>query len=116
MATLPVVDFGGFSSPSSTSDQRRAVAHQIDQACRSFGFFYLSNHGIPQSLLDDIRKLALDFFRNASAEEKQRIAIKPPAEGGDNARGYMKVTDAERGSHEVWEAAIWMMLSDPVGC
>ncbi|TKA80917.1 hypothetical protein B0A55_01659 [Friedmanniomyces simplex] len=96
MAALPVIEFGPFLSPSSTAEQRRGVALELDQACRNTGFFYLKGHGVPQELLDGVRKNAIDFFRTASEDEKQRLALKP----GDQARGYSKHVDPEKGSHE----------------
>jgi isopenicillin N synthase-like dioxygenase len=101
MAELPIIDFGPFLSPESPREARRASAEDIDRACRTSGFFYLRNHGVPQDMLNGIREVARSFFENVTAEEKQYIAVKRPNEGGDNARGYLKVTDTEKGSHEV---------------
>lgn len=101
MAKFPVVDFSPFLLPQSTVEEKTAVAAEIDQACRQSGFFYLKKHGVPQSLVDGIQNVAREFFETATEEEKQRIALKCHDEGGDNARGYLRVTDAEKGSHEV---------------
>ncbi|KAK5685394.1 hypothetical protein LTS10_003472 [Elasticomyces elasticus] len=96
MASFPVIDFAPFSSPTSTSLERHAVALKLDEACRNSGFFYLKGHGVPQDMLDSVRSRAIDFFRTASDGEKQSLALKP----GDNARGYVKHADPDKGSHE----------------
>ncbi|KAK5703439.1 hypothetical protein LTR17_022123 [Elasticomyces elasticus] len=47
-------------------------------------------------MLDSIRSRAIDFFRTASDGEKQLLGLKL----GDNARGYVKHSDPDKGSHE----------------
>ena len=39
--TIPVVDFHGDDVP-----------REIHKACRETGFFYVANHGVPQSVID----------------------------------------------------------------
>ncbi|KAK0968850.1 hypothetical protein LTR91_016576 [Friedmanniomyces endolithicus] len=96
METLPIIDFSPFLLPTSTPQERRDVAVELDQACRNAGFFYLKGHGVPRDLLDNIRQDAIDFFKTTSEEDKQRLALK----SDDKARGYSKHVDAEKGSHE----------------
>ncbi|TKA43992.1 hypothetical protein B0A54_04756 [Friedmanniomyces endolithicus] len=96
METLPIIDFAPFLLPTSTPQERRVVAVELDQACRNAGFFYLEGHGVPQDLLDNIRQHAIDFFKTASEEDKQCLALR----SDDKARGYSKHVDAEKGSHE----------------
>src|SRR5262249_2188898 len=43
-------------------DERGRVAAAIDGACREIGFFAISGHGVPHRLVDDLRRLAHDFF------------------------------------------------------
>ncbi|KAK0284693.1 hypothetical protein LTR91_011080 [Friedmanniomyces endolithicus] len=96
MATFPVIDLAPFLSPTSTRKERRAVALELDQACRNAGFFYLKGHGVPQDLLDNVRQHAIDFFETTSEDDKQRLALR----SDDKARGYSRHVDAEKGSHE----------------
>jgi len=49
--TIPVVDFLGNDVP-----------REIHQACRETGFFYVANHGVPQSLIDAQFSEARRFF------------------------------------------------------
>ncbi|KIW15207.1 hypothetical protein PV08_05252 [Exophiala spinifera] len=99
-ASLPIVDFGAFIDPASSSEERKKVALDIDRACREVGFFYLKNHGIPMSLVGDMLTKSRNFFETATPEEKERLAIRKIAEGGDNARGFLKINNPTKGSHE----------------
>jgi isopenicillin N synthase-like dioxygenase len=49
--SIPVIDLSG----SFTNDPaaRKQVAWDIHRACRDSGFFYVSNHRVPQQLIDD---------------------------------------------------------------
>lgn len=100
-AALPIVDFGPFLDSKSTPEDKTSAAQQIDKACREVGFFYLKNHGVPSDLVEDLLSQAREFFETATPEQKAAVANRTSANGGDNARGYMKVVNAEKGSHEV---------------
>ncbi|KAK1807576.1 hypothetical protein LTR12_018079 [Friedmanniomyces endolithicus] len=100
METLPIIDFAPFLLPTSTPQERRVVAVELDQACRNAGFFYLEGHGVPQDLLDNIRQHAIDFFKTSSEEDKQRLALR----SDDKARGYSRHVDPQKGSHEALDS------------
>ncbi|MFZ2100434.1 MAG: 2-oxoglutarate and iron-dependent oxygenase domain-containing protein [Oricola sp.] len=81
-AAIPVIDLkpllmGG-------EEGRRAVAAQIGAACRGIGFFYVTGHGVPEELSDDVFEVAARFF--AGSEEEKRKALYS-AESGN--RGYI---------------------------
>ena len=40
----------------------RALAAQLDAACRQVGFFYIVGHGVPQAALDGYLGLSARFF------------------------------------------------------
>ncbi len=68
-SNLPVIDIG----PSFTDDHaaREVVANEIKAACRDTGFFYISNHGVDQSLIDGAFAEANRFFdQSGSWKEK----------------------------------------------
>lgn len=69
-ATLPVIDISGLSS-SSLAD-RKAVGAKLRAACLDKGFFYISNHGVPEDLVADVFAEAAAFFA-LSAEQKARV-------------------------------------------
>ncbi|TPX60180.1 hypothetical protein SpCBS45565_g07583 [Spizellomyces sp. 'palustris'] len=64
--TVPTIDFGSFNSV--TGDGAKHVADQIVKAALDTGFFYLSNHGVPQKDIDDMFELVTKrFFAKGSA-------------------------------------------------
>lgn len=60
-AEIPIIDAAGILSPSYAD--RLAAAQQIHAAATNTGFFYLTNHGIPNAVTDDAYHACLDFFR-----------------------------------------------------
>ncbi|GAB2282639.1 hypothetical protein Dimus_017177, partial [Dionaea muscipula] len=62
------------------------VVKQLDQACREAGFFYVKGHGIPDSLMHEVRSITHKFFE-LPLEEK--LKIKLSADTG--YRGYQEV-------------------------
>jgi isopenicillin N synthase-like dioxygenase len=82
--TLPVIDFQPFLQGKPAA--RSSVVQAIDHASRELGFFYLTNHGIPQSLIDRAFDCAQQFFALPLAR-KREIAI----ERSTCHRGYFSV-------------------------
>lgn len=79
--TIPVIDLG----PSFTDDAalKKAVAWEIHKTARDTGFFYITNHGVPQSMMDGQLDLARQFF-SLPVEEK----LKVDASKSSCTRGY----------------------------
>ncbi|KID90491.1 2OG-Fe(II) oxygenase [Metarhizium guizhouense ARSEF 977] len=71
---IPVIDISRVFSPS--IDDRRAVAREIGDAAANIGFFYISNHGVPDAVITGAYKTALAFFRQ-DLETKLRAKIAP---------------------------------------
>ncbi len=98
---LPIIDFTPFLDPSSSLETKKKTALQIDKACREVGFFYITNKGLPRTLLENMLRNARLFFGNASEEEKQAIRVKKAGDGvGDSARGW-KQRSGRKAVHEV---------------
>lgn len=77
---IPLIDFGPFRSGDAAA--RRQVALKIGEACRNIGFFYVTNHGIPEALIQRTLGEAKRFFA-LPAERKAEIAIeKSPCHRG----------------------------------
>ncbi len=70
---LPIIDV---TSP--------AAPDEIDGACREFGFFAISNHGVDDGLREAVLRTAIDFFRRSDVE-KERVCL---ANGGSAWRGW----------------------------
>ncbi len=83
MRELPVIDITPLLSRVDP-DARRAVADHIGAACRAHGFFYVSGHGIDDTLVKAMQSASRDFFARP-LEEKLRI---PMTLGGRAWRGY----------------------------
>jgi isopenicillin N synthase-like dioxygenase len=85
-AVLPVIDVGPLVGGG--PDAARAdVAGQIQAACRERGFFYVTGHGVPAGLLDELAAASAEFFGLPSAD-KLEIAME---RGGRAWRGFFPV-------------------------
>src|SRR5215475_5760852 len=60
-AVLPVIDVGPLVGRSPAA-ARAGVAGQIQAACRERGFFYVTGHGVPAGLLDQLADASAEFF------------------------------------------------------
>ncbi|TGZ79551.1 Clavaminate synthase-like protein [Ascodesmis nigricans] len=89
--SLPILDLSAFTSPSSTTDSKRAAASALSAACRDHGFFYLRHTLGP--LEQRALALAREFFLTSSPSTKSRISRLNPGDGGDGARGYQKLNE-----------------------
>jgi len=59
IGTLPVLDFSAYGK---NRENDRAFLDQLAYAAREVGFFYLTGHGISQSLIDDVLGASRRFF------------------------------------------------------
>ncbi|KAI3983785.1 hypothetical protein MKX01_005402 [Papaver californicum] len=65
--TLPVIDFSLLTSGS--ADQRSQIIEDLRNACLHWGFFMVTNHGVPESLKEELINSCMNFF-DLSPEEK----------------------------------------------
>jgi isopenicillin N synthase-like dioxygenase len=109
-SSIPVIDM----APLRGSDDRAtvAVAQSLLAAARHVGFFYVRNHTVPQSLIEQVYALSHRFFA-LPIEQKQRVRI--------NAlhRGFLAVGAArmyKEARVDLKESFIWgpeLDLDDP---
>jgi len=78
---IPVIDFTNVSNPDPVV--RRALANQIRDACINVGFFYIKNHGIPESIVSSEFNAAKQFF-DLPENSKQELDIHKSS----NFKGY----------------------------
>ena len=66
---IPVIDIDGLI----LGDRRDelTVAEALDDACRNVGFFYVKNHGIPQTVIDGARAAMQDFLNDYDSGKSQ---------------------------------------------
>lgn len=88
---------------SGTPAERQAFLTQLDKACSSSGFFYLSNHGIPENLLTAVLSASNQFF-DLDKAEKNALHIKQSA----HFRGY-----SEMKNERDWREQIHFSLELP---
>ena len=81
--TLPVVDV----APLVTGGDPTGAAAAIGAACRRYGFFYVSGHGVPDELVARLDAASRAFFA-LPVPAKQEIAM---VRGGRAWRGYFPV-------------------------
>ncbi|KIW25977.1 uncharacterized protein PV07_09110 [Cladophialophora immunda] len=68
--SLPVIDIGDIDHPD--RERRRSVAREICNAAANVGFFYVSNHGVPERVIKSIFSESRRFFNELSLEEKMQ--------------------------------------------
>lgn len=61
------------------------VVKRIHEACRDVGFFYISGHGVPQKITDDVMEAARLFFE-MPFEKKIALSIR----NSKAYRGYIQ--------------------------
>ena len=80
-SAIPLIDISPFLHGGDAD--RRAVARAVDAACADMGFLLVSGHGIPSSLVDDMRRVSTSFFERP-LEDKLRYRMPP-----DRYRGFI---------------------------
>jgi isopenicillin N synthase-like dioxygenase len=82
--SVPVIDIAPFRTGGLA--EKKAIAEQVDRACRDIGFLIIKGHGVPQPLIKKMRDVSHVFF-DLPIEEKKRFAR--PAM--DVLRGYIGI-------------------------
>ncbi|PBP16133.1 flavonol synthase/flavanone 3-hydroxylase [Diplocarpon rosae] len=110
--SIPVIDLT--LSYSSSVSERQAIAEKINEACTSVGFFFLTGHGIPDGVCNDVLHLAKRFFHELPQESREAIHVNAYFRGYEPA-AFSSANDLE--SKETKEAFNWGYESglDPTG-
>ncbi len=87
MAHVPLIDIAPFRGGG--AGERRRVAEAVDRACRDVGFFSITGHGIPETLIEDTRAAFRAFF-DQPAQYKERYAKSTET----NSAGYVGIGEA----------------------
>lgn len=80
--TIPIIDLSPLLA--GTDEGTRAVAEAVGEACRGIGFFYVTGHGVPARLRQEVFDAAATFF--AAPEAVKRTALYSRESGN---RGYI---------------------------
>ena len=89
-SSLPIIDIGPLFG--SNDELKRRVAGEIGEAAREIGFFYIKNHTIEPSMIDEAYAQAERFFELSLSEKLAYYIGNSP-----NHRGY--VPQSERGTY-----------------
>jgi isopenicillin N synthase-like dioxygenase len=81
VSIVPVIDISAWSGGSERT--RRAIAAELDDACRRIGFFQIVGHGVPDTVRARLIEMT-DAFFDLPLDEKQRYLPPDPAVN----RGY----------------------------
>jgi isopenicillin N synthase-like dioxygenase len=112
--SIPIIDLT--KSFSSSFIDRQEVARQINEACTTVGFFYITGHGIPEDICNNILNLAHRFFHELPQSSKEAIHMKH----SNHFRGYEPASSSsvnDFATKETKEAFNWGYESglDPTG-
>ncbi|XP_010272964.1 PREDICTED: protein DMR6-LIKE OXYGENASE 2-like isoform X2 [Nelumbo nucifera] len=70
---IPTIDFSLLKS--GTPEQRSSTIRDLGKACQEWGFFMVVNHGVPETLREEMLRGCQSFF-DLTEEEKQEYAGK----------------------------------------
>uniref|UniRef100_A0A7N0TRM5 Fe2OG dioxygenase domain-containing protein n=2 Tax=Kalanchoe fedtschenkoi TaxID=63787 RepID=A0A7N0TRM5_KALFE len=57
-SSIPLIDLAALHGP-----HRSNILRHIDLACRTHGFFQVKNHGVPVRVMENMMRIAREFFR-----------------------------------------------------
>ncbi|MCL7033546.1 hypothetical protein MKW94_023179 [Papaver nudicaule] len=108
----PVIDFGGVAWMNKNDAGYEEIVNEIRHASETWGFFQLINHGIPESVMDEMMK-GVKRFHEQDAKVKKPMYSRDPNESMvyfDNHSHFHKARFAE------WkDSLVCRMLSpDPI--
>lgn len=89
-AIPPVIDLFEFDA-----GRRDSVQESIGGACREWGAFHVTNHGIPASLLDDVRTVGLTFFKDCPLPDKLKYSCDPSSFASQGYGSRMLLPDED---------------------
>ena len=90
---VPTIDFRPYRF--GEREAREAVARRIGEACREYGFFYLTGHGVAREAIDNGFRAARDLF---ALPLEKRMACR--SQSRNQNRGYQPMFDTKRGANE----------------
>ncbi|HEY0202509.1 MAG TPA: 2-oxoglutarate and iron-dependent oxygenase domain-containing protein [Burkholderiaceae bacterium] len=104
---IPVIDVSALIARTVAHEARAAVAqaaHQIGQACRAHGFFYVRGHGVPAELVARLDRLSRRFFAlDEPTKLRWRIAL-----GGRAWRGYFPTGGELTSGRPDWKEGLYL--------
>jgi isopenicillin N synthase-like dioxygenase len=93
---LPVIDFAAVRAHDEPGT--RVAADAIRDACLRDGFFYITNHGVPEAVIEAVHAEGQRFFRQPP--EVKRLAAVNARHRGFNALGDAHMYEARKPDHK----------------
>ena len=59
----------------SPSKPATVLAEEVSNACKTSGFLYITDHGIPQEQIDRAFQISAQFFEGEEQNEKEKVGI-----------------------------------------
>lgn len=109
-ANLPLIDMSGVREGDPTSIRRAGDA--IRQACEDIGFFYIVNHGVPQTVIDRAMAAAAQFFAYP-AETKRQVAVNKRHRGWHALGGALMYEATKPDFKEFFSMGLELPEDDP---
>jgi len=109
---IPIVDFAPMQSDDVKGTQ--SLADDVYKACTEVGFFYIKNHGVTQSNINELLDISHQFF---ALDDKDKMAI--DISRSSFSRGYIPMCGEKNNQHskgdlkETFDMAIEIDDADP---
>ena len=100
-SAIPVIDIGELAKDSISAHHE--IADAFLEAAQTVGFFYVRNHGVPASLIDETFTTAREFF-DRPQQDKEQVGV------DRRHRGYLRIGEAKmQGSptSDLKESFVW---------
>ena len=78
---IPQVDVGRIYSDK--FEDRAAIAAEVSDICKTVGFMYIKNHGVPQDLIDEVFEFSRKYHAKALEYKMKQYVYQSPS-----LRGY----------------------------
>lgn len=91
---IPLIDLHGLDG---SIGERRRIVEEIKQASENTGFFYITNHGISEDVIEAARKAAIQFFKQTYDEKVKVSKRRSKHFNGYHANGMSKASRTEGG-------------------
>lgn len=96
---VPQIDMSNFAT------RKAEITEQLWSAATEIGFFQLTNHGIPQTLVDEAFALSAEFF-DLSPEEKSAYPLRPGTNSGWEYKAQVRPSTGTADNKESYQITL----------
>ncbi|KAL3687405.1 hypothetical protein R1sor_013714 [Riccia sorocarpa] len=79
----PVIDLYDITKP----ERRREIVRSISEACETWGFFQITNHGFDEALMKRTIEVFTEFFQ---LPDEEKLSIEASQVSGGHSQGYFR--------------------------